>query len=533
MSNLKGHNVMAPNQERASFELLLEISRELAASLDLGTVLARVLFLSTRNVGAERGSLIALNEAGEPIEAAIVIENAIYRPTVAEMREVLEHGLAGWVATHRQAVVIEDTSKDERWVRRADDRSEANRRKSAICVPLLAQDQLVGVLTLVHAKPGFFTSDHLRLLQTIADLAGLAVRNAQLFLTVQIAQQRYRDLFDDSIDPILITTLEGTIIEANRQAAAISGFALPHLVGQSLDVFHPADWEAVKNYLVQGESSQPVTYQGMARRKDGSEFPVEVYVRRVALQGKPYLQWTLRDITERKALDALREDLTAMIYHDLRSPLSNIISSLDILNSLLPLENMPALRPVFQIAMRSTDRLQRLISSLLDINRLEAGQPITNRKPIHPLALVQEAREAVQPLLEGKQQTLVIELPQSLPVVWVDGEMIRRVLINLLENAIKYTPTNGTLCVGGNVQGEFVQLWVQDNGPGIDPAYHEVIFEKFSRIQGERFPRGLGLGLAFCRLAVQAHGGKIWVESPCPETGRGSKFSFTLPKKVR
>ncbi|MGB9899042.1 PAS domain S-box protein, partial [Thermanaerothrix sp.] len=423
---------MASHQERASFELLLEISRELASSLDLGTVLARVLFLSTRNVGAERGSLIALDETGEPIEAAIVIEDAIHRPTVAEMREVLEYGLAGWVAAHRQPALIGDTSKDERWVQRADDRAETNRRKSAICVPLLAQDQLVGVLTLVHAKPGFFTPDHLRLLQTIADLASLAIRNAQLFHSVQAAQQRYRDLFDDSIDPILITTLEGTIIEANRQASTVSGHALPHLVGQSLDVFHPADWEVVRNYLTQGESFQPVTYQGTARRRDGREFPVEVYVRRVVLQGETYLQWTLRDISERKALDALREDLAAMIYHDLRSPLANIISSLDILNSLLPLENMPALKPVFQIAMRSTDRLQRLISSLLDINRLEAGQPITNRKPVHPLALVQEAREAVQPMVEGKQQTLIVELPQSLPVVWVDGEMIRRVLINLL-----------------------------------------------------------------------------------------------------
>ncbi|KPL84354.1 hypothetical protein SE15_04335 [Thermanaerothrix daxensis] len=517
---------MELEQERDSFELLLEISRELASSLDLGTVLARVLFLSTRNVGAERGSLIALNEEGKPIEAAIVVEGSIYRPTVAEMREVLEHGLAGWVADHRQATLVEDTSRDERWVRRADDREEANRRKSAICVPLLAQDQLVGVLTLVHARPGFFTPEHLRLLQTIADLAGLAVRNAQLYHSMQRAQQRYRDLFDDSIDPILITTVEGVIVEANRQAMASSGYALQQLVGQSLDLFHHANWGLVQEQWAKGEWPHPITYQGTVRRRDGSEFPVEVYVRRVVLQDKPYLQWTLRDITERKALDALREDLTAMIYHDLRSPLANIISSLDILNTLLPLENMPALQPVFQIAMRSTDRLQRLISSLLDINRLEAGQPITNRKPIHPQALIQEAREAVQPLLESKQQTLELELPSSLPVVWVDGDMIRRVLINLLENAIKFTPTGGKLRLGGSAQEDYVQLWVQDNGPGIDPAYHEVIFEKFSRLQGERYPRGLGLGLAFCQLAVQAHGGKIWVES---ETGKGSRFVFTLP----
>jgi len=514
---------MADQRAQASFELLLEISRELASSLDLGTVLARILFLSTENVGAERGSLIVVDEGGEPIEAAIVIAETLYRPTVDEMKEVLEHGLAGWVATHHQAALVHDTSQDERWVPRADDREGRPVRKSAICVPLIAQERLVGVLTLVHREPGFFGEHHLRLLQTIADLAALAVRNAQLYRSVEMAQQRYRELFEDSIDPILITTLDGLIVEVNRRAVQSSGYAAEQMIGCTLDILHHPDETVRERVLAQ---SKALMYEGKVRRRDGSEFPAEVHVRQIALQGKPYLQWMFRDITERKALDALRDDLTAMIYHDLRSPLANIISSFDIMNSLLPMQELPTLQPVFQIAMRSADRLQRLISSLLDINRLEAGQPIADRKPVHLFNLIQESLEVIRPLVESKQQTLDVDLPPILPLVLVDADMIRRVIINLLENAVKYTPSGGTLGVGAVREDEQVRVWVQDSGPGIAPEYHQVIFEKFSRLQGERFPRGLGLGLAFCRLAVQAHGGKIWVES---ETGKGSRFIFTLP----
>ena len=104
--------------------------------------------------------------------------------------------------------------------------------------------------------------------------------------------------------------------------------------------------------------------------------------------------------------------------------------------------------------------------------------------------------------------------------------MIRRVLINLMENASKFTPPEGKIELGGKQDGDWVQLWVQDNGPGIPFAEQEHIFEKFTRLQGQGNANGLGVGLAFCRLAVTGHGGRIWVES---EVGKGSKFILTLP----
>jgi signal transduction histidine kinase len=184
------------------------------------------------------------------------------------------------------------------------------------------------------------------------------------------------------------------------------------------------------------------------------------------------------------------------------------------------------IQSVTTIARRSTDRIQRLISSLLDINRLESGQTIVSQQAVTPTNLAADAFDAVKLMSESRHQVLTSQLPDDLPAVWVDVDMIRRVLINLLENASKFTPPEGTLELGGKLDGDWVHLWVQDNGPGIPAEEREHIFEKYSRLKRSENVSGLGVGLAFCRLAVNGHGGRIWVES---RVGQGSKFNLTLP----
>jgi len=511
---------------RTSLELLLEISRELAASLDLRHVLERVLSLSTSNVGAERGSLIVLNASGQPVEAAIAINGQILHPTAAEMQGIIDHGLAGWVAQRRSPALIANTSSDPRWTQRPDDSSEHTGSKSAICVPLLASGQLAGVLTLVHASPHFFNEEHLILLQTIADLAGIAVRNAHLYESVEQAQRRYRELFDDSIDPIILTDWQGNILETNRQTLKVLQRREGELTGLNIYQLHDAPRDLLGEDCTSLKENAIIRYESLLHIEDQVDLPVEVHVRRIDFSDQPALQWIMRDISERKQLDRLRDDLMAMIYHDLRSPLANIISSLDILDTMLPEDQADSVRPIFQITTRSADRLQRLISSLLDINRLEAGQPITNQREVDPRELINESLDAVRMLAESKGQTLQVELPASLPIIHADEDMLRRVLINLLENAVKFTPLKGTITVGGGAEADMIKFWVKDSGAGVPAEALELIFDKFTRLQAERYPKGLGLGLAFCRLAVQAHGGKIWAES---QPGEGSRFVFTIP----
>jgi GAF domain-containing protein len=145
---------------RASLELLYDISRELNVALDLRTVLHRVIFLAMKNVGAINGSIIVLDEKAHPIESAILTGERLHENTTRQLRATLEGGLAGWVARNRQAALLPNTSQDERWLRRPDDALDRSGPKSAISAPILAHEMLVGVITLIHPKPGFFTADH-------------------------------------------------------------------------------------------------------------------------------------------------------------------------------------------------------------------------------------------------------------------------------------------------------------------------------------------------------------------------------------
>ena len=681
------------DHNRALLELLISVSREVATALDLRTVLQRLLFAAIQNVGGERGSIVVMDDSGKPIDATIVYGKRFHDHTTQQLRETVERGLAGWVVRNRKATLVPDTSLDERWLRREDDSASKSGAKSAICVPLLARERLVGVLTLVHSVPNAFNEEHLELMQAIADqasvavlnarlytesqrtarvmsalaegaatintslempdvwrrilnqtmqalqvetvalallepggdlvyraaagqnsgniidrrlsagnglawqvahregrglvvpnvvlekrfgdedkfggiemravayapiqsqgkilgvlqainpvarifdpdallvmtglgsLAGTTIQNANLFEKLQAAHEHYQELFEDSIDSILVTDWGGKVLEANRQAVNFGAYTSEELHALTIDQLHDVNWGKI-GLQFEVLRDQDCNYESVLHRKDGSHVPVEVHARRVKFEESDLVQWILRDITERKELDALRDDMTAMIYHDLRSPLANIVSSLDMLHDMVPQDETTM--SMLAIAVNSTGRIQRLINSLLDISRLEAGQKILDQNPIDPAALVDEAIRDVEPGANGRRQTVTKKLAMGMPLISVDVDMIHRVFINLLENAIKFTPAEGVIEIGGKVENaDWVKIWVRDSGPGIPPAEQERIFEKFIRLRGkDKLPGGLGVGLAFCRLAVLGHGGRIWVES---EMDKGATFWLTLP----
>ena len=679
------------DRTRALLELLFHVSREVATALDLRTVLQRVLYEAIQNVGGERCSIVVLDDSGKAVDATIVYGKKIHEHTTQQLRDTTERGLAGWVIRHRKGVLVPDTSKDERWLMRPDDAMDRSGVKSAICVPLLAREKLVGVLTLVHPKPDAFTNDQFDLMQAIADqsaiavlnarlytesqrqarvmtalaegasamnaslrmedvfqriliqtvqalqvetaaigmiegdqliyraaaghnagniigrkirlgdgiiataardgrgvvvsnisqdknfseadrlggleirtivvapiqsplgvigiieainpianafdpdallvmtgiggLAGTTIQNAQLFEKLQAAHQRYRELFEDSIDPMLITDWQGSIVEANRQAVLLSGYSSDQLHSLRIDQLHDVDWDRTGTMFETLRENRTASYESFLHKED-SMLPVEVHARRVEFDETDSIQWIIRDITERKELDSLRNDLTAMIYHDLRSPLANIVSSLDVLYSMVPENDRETVETILKIAENSTDRIQRLVSSLLDVSRLESGQPVADQKVVDTVELIQNAIRDVTPVISGRHQVLASGLSDKLPPVWVDEDMARRVLINLMENASKFSPAGGRVEVGAREEDSMIHFWVKDNGPGIPTAEQDHIFDKFIRLHGNNRPGGLGIGLAFCRLAVLGHGGRIWVES---EPGKGAAFHFTFP----
>ena len=211
---------MDKQNTRTSLEILLSISRELATTLDLHTVLSRILTLSTANIGAERASLVVLDDNAKPVDAAIIYDGKLTPNTVNQLQDVVANGLAGWVIRNKKEALVPDTSKDIRWLARSKEYNDPSQSKSALCVPLMAQEQLVGVLTIVHAGVNFFTEEDLSLQHAIADLSGIAIRNARLYEYSEAVQKRYQELFEDSIDPILITDLDGRILRGESQSGA-------------------------------------------------------------------------------------------------------------------------------------------------------------------------------------------------------------------------------------------------------------------------------------------------------------------------
>jgi PAS domain S-box-containing protein len=437
----------------------------------------------------------------------------------------LGQGIAGKVAVDGRGMMVQDVRMEPEFDYEVNARTGLT-TKSMVCVPIRDLDQTIGVIEAINPVDDLFEDDALLVLTGIGSLAGTAIRHAQLFERLQAAHRSYHELFDDSIDPILLTDWKGVVIEANRCAVTIAEYPKDTLCGMNIFQLHAIDEEQLGPNFEHIPSNKTLSYESLLRTRSKYDVPVEVYVRQVWIEGQSQLQWIFRDITERKNLDTLREDLIAMIYHDLRAPLANIVSSLDVLDTVLTSSDDASTKSLLNIALRSTERIQRLTNSLLDIKRLEAGQPLGDRVIAAPEELLRDAVDTVGPVAKNKQQDLQFVPPVAFPPVLVDAEMIRRVLINLIENAVKYTPSGGQIRVGGEVHENWVSLWVQDNGPGIPASEQQRIFDKFTRLDTKSTAKGLGLGLAYCKLAVQGHGGKIGVDS---EKGAGAKFWITLP----
>jgi K+-sensing histidine kinase KdpD len=233
---------------------------------------------------------------------------------------------------------------------------------------------------------------------------------------------------------------------------------------------------------------------------------------------------------EKRSQELLRDNqnLAAILVHDLQGPLGNVLTSLEMVQEGLDHQEDSALALMIDIAVRSSNQLQALVSSLLDISRLEAGQEVTGRQPISVSDLVDYVAEIEGPLLEQRQVSLSRGLSPNLPLINVNADIILRVLLNLIDNALKVSKKGQIIAIRANVEndGPAIKISVVDQGPGIPEAYRERIFEKYQRVTAMSTSQGLGLGLAFCKLAVEAHGGRIWVED---SAGEGACFCLTLP----
>jgi signal transduction histidine kinase len=223
----------------------------------------------------------------------------------------------------------------------------------------------------------------------------------------------------------------------------------------------------------------------------------------------------------------LRQETIRFIVHDLRNPLNAVMASLAALTKVLEADPETNVARFLELGQTSAQRILTMVNAMLEVERLDGGDVVLDLAPVDMVKLATDVVERNQALAGVGEVTLTVDVRDDLPSIVADRQRIDRVLTNLADNALKFTPPGGTIRVSFQREGDELVATVNDTGLGIPEDQRERVFDRFAQTEEGRKARGFGLGLAFCRSAVTAHGGRIWAEPG--EDGQGTKFVFTLP----
>ncbi|MBH8565226.1 response regulator [Nostoc sp. CENA67] len=350
---------------------------------------------------------------------------------------------------------------------------------------------------------------------------------------LRVSQSRFEGILSIADDAIISIDASQGITLFNQGAEKIFGYSAQEILGKSLGVLLPQRFSQVHHQHVIdfGKSSNSARRMGERReifgcRKDGTEFPAEASISKLKIGEEVLYTVILRDITERKQIERMKDEFVSVVSHELRTPLTSIHGSLGMLASGLLQPDSDQGKRLLQIATDSTERLVRLINDILDIERIESGKVKMERETCNLTELIHSAVNIMQPLANKAQVTLSIS---SLPVqLWADPDRIVQTLTNLLSNAIKFSSAGQTVWLATQLQKDEVLITVKDTGRGIPSDKLKSIFERFQQVDSSdsRDHDGTGLGLAICQSIVEQHGGRIWAESTL---GEGSTFYMNLP----
>jgi PAS domain S-box-containing protein len=396
--------------------------------------------------------------------------------------------------------------------------------------PLVVEDRLLGVVALFSRS--VLADDTLEALASIASLIAQGVERRRSHETLKESEERFRHVSESGMLGIGFFTLDGMITDANDAFLALLGFSRDDLRSGSMrwDSLTPPEWRertavAVAELRASG-TCRP--YQKEYLRKDGSRVPVLIggAMRSSGGEGVAFIL----DITELKRTEGAlqravqaRDEFVAVLSHDLRNPIGAISLAANLLIQQLPQEH-GRLRKRAETIRTAADRAGRMIGDLLGEMALEGGQVKLSKVACDPEALVSEVFELHLVAAQERGISLKQEVPKGLKPVLCDRDYVLRVFGNLLGNAKKFTSPGGSVTLRAKPLEGAVKFSVTDTGPGISPDIRSRLFERGFRGPGGE--AGLGLGLSIARGIVEAHGGKIGVES---EVGKGSTFWFTLP----
>lgn len=535
--------------KRRDEELILnEIATTVTSILDTHQVYMLVVQKLNTYFEVDAGSILLIDEMTGALQFVMTIEGSEER--LAGKYVPVGQGVVGHVAKTGQWEIVHDAPNDPRFYSKISE-EVGYKTQSILCVPMVAKGRVIGVLELLNKINGHFTEDDAQRLTRMASLIGVAIQNARLFQQVTDTRDRLAAILNSVAEGIVMTNMHGNVLSVNPMASQLFGANETDLLYQPIDeliddLYRQAHEITTPSWQNEEEDNASTAPQ-ITELELGSE--QRRFIRHLRLpvrdaDGKMYGQIEVfHDITKERELTQLRDDYTSMLVHDMRAPLTSIINGIVMVQRGLVGDISPQQHELLAIAHHGSQTMLELINNLLDISKMEEGHMPLDAEPLVPYTLIDDVIERLEVSARARQLTIEQNLAVGLPTIEADKNKIMRVLQNLVDNALKFSPTHEVVTVGAYhhvtgqeppvltpvsppvTDGEWLVIWIQDRGPGIPNAYHARIFEKFGQVH-RRKAGGTGLGLTFCKLAVEAHYGRIWLES---REGSGSIFAFALP----
>ncbi|MEP7286660.1 MAG: GAF domain-containing protein [Chloroflexota bacterium] len=507
---------------------LAAINKELSSTLNLNKVFNLVLYRAFEATKSNRGVLL-LKDTSDSAPRLV----ASYGNTLANFDDLVKHPLVETVFAGGKPLTDIDTA-------------EPRAPLWQLGVPLVRDEDVMGVIMLLSQSPDAYSPDNVDFVSQLATQAIIAVDNARLFEQMTASRNRLQVILDSMHEAVIMFDLDGRVALANPRVnallsldVAIAGNRLADLLAQSDLKFAERlgfDNESLTALL---ETLKISAWTGGGRLSYRLEEPhIRFLDRTIAAvldqNNKTIgLLMVFADATEERELAQAREDLSRMIVHDLRSPLTAINASMALLGELASAETKMAksIRKTTDISQRALRKLLHLVDSLLDIAKMESGNITLETEYVDLAPIAESVLVELSPLAEELDISVGIVMQPDLPTLNIDSDKIERVLLNLVDNALKFTPISGLVQIRARRDGnDKVRIEVCDNGPGVSDDYKKRIFDRFQQAdQSGSHRRGTGLGLTFCRLTIEAHGGTIWIED---NPGGGSIFAFTLPVEL-
>lgn len=506
-------------------DYLLEIARALTQELDLKKLLGRILRIAIEMLAGQAG-LIALRE--EDGGWRVVVTQGIPMAFLRAIENVLANVPAD-----------EDPERYEL--------PEINRQVNelaqaasmgllhGIVLPLITLQRVVGLIVIFRSYAGSFTSNDIALLSSFADQAAIAVQNAQLYTQTNLEKERLNALLDSLADGILILRPDHSIERCNPAISRMLNLPLENIRDRRHDEIirwsKPPQGITLEQAESDGWPLTPHAYlyvEGDLSRSGLAPLPVGItYAPLISSENKLVnIIATVRDITRFRQAEELKSTFISIVSHELKTPVALIKGYVSTLRREDASWDPEIIQDSLKVIEEEADRLAVMIENLLDASRLQAGG-LTLKKS--DLSLPELARRVAQRMqTQTSSHRIVVDFPDDFPVVLADEGRLQQVLTNLIGNAIKYAP-GGEIRVHGDARGNQIIVCVSDEGPGINPEDVPHVFDRFYRNpEAAKKTKGAGLGLYLSRAIIEAHGGRIWVDSHPGQ--QGARICFTLPR---